>query len=145
LPPLEPRVTSAEAEAAQLEAEGRQYLALAQVRFQRAAEVRGGAQAGEARAADVDVGERHVGDGERDVLDDAAAAGPVARPAAPVPHQVALLPALLSASEAALFLGLSVAALRKRAQRSQLPRGAVVQVGRRYQFRRDRLLPPERL
>jgi hypothetical protein len=49
---------------------------------------------------------------------------------------------LLSAGQAAALLGISVAALRKRVQRSQLPRGSVVQTGRSYQFRRDRLLPP---
>jgi DNA-directed RNA polymerase specialized sigma24 family protein len=48
--------------------------------------------------------------------------------------------ALLAAPEAARVLGITVAALRKRVQRGDLPRGCVVYHGRRYQFRRDRLV-----
>ncbi|MDP9002456.1 MAG: hypothetical protein M3O46_20380 [Myxococcota bacterium] len=48
--------------------------------------------------------------------------------------------ALLAAPEAARILGITVAALRKRVQRGDLPRGCVVYHGRRYQFRRDRLV-----
>jgi hypothetical protein len=49
--------------------------------------------------------------------------------------------ALVGAEEAAHVLGTTVAALRKRVQRAQLPHGAVVYVGtRHYMFRRDRLL-----
>lgn len=48
--------------------------------------------------------------------------------------------ALLSAPGAAALMGISVDALRKRVQRGDLPRGAVVYTGRRYQFRRDRLI-----
>jgi excisionase family DNA binding protein len=47
---------------------------------------------------------------------------------------------LVTAREAASLLGCSLEALRKRVQRAQLPRGCVVQVGRSYRFRRDRLL-----
>jgi hypothetical protein len=49
-------------------------------------------------------------------------------------------PSLVNASTAASLLGISVAALRKRVQRGHLPRGAVTYSGRRYYFRRDRLL-----
>jgi hypothetical protein len=48
---------------------------------------------------------------------------------------------LIGARDAARILGISVPALRKRVQRGDLPRGAVVYTGRRYQFRRDRLIP----
>ncbi len=49
---------------------------------------------------------------------------------------------LLSAKEAARLLGCSVDALRKKVQRAQLPRGAVVHTGKRaYRLRRDKLLP----
>jgi len=48
--------------------------------------------------------------------------------------------ALVNASTAAGILGISLAALRKRVQRGAFARGVVVYAGRRYQFRRDRLV-----
>ena len=50
--------------------------------------------------------------------------------------------ALLSVKEAAQLLGCSINALRKKVQRAQLPRGAVVYTGKvSYRIRRDKLLP----
>ena len=76
-------------------------------------------------------------------VNDVESSGPAALPPASLARTVGPLrpqPALVDASTAARFLGISVAALRKRVQRGHLPRGAVSFSGRRYYFRRDRLL-----
>jgi hypothetical protein len=49
-------------------------------------------------------------------------------------------PMVVDAAEAARLLGINEKALRTRVQRGQLPRAAVVHVGRRLQFRPDKLL-----
>ena len=76
-------------------------------------------------------------------VNDVESSGPAALAPASLAHTVGPLhpqPALVDASTAAGLLGISVAALRKRVQRGHLPRGAVSYSGRRYYFRRDRLL-----
>ena len=76
-------------------------------------------------------------------VNDVESSGPAPLAPASLPHTVGPLrpqPALVDASTAASLLGISVAALRKRVQRGHLPRGAVSYSGRRYYFRRDRLL-----
>jgi hypothetical protein len=76
-------------------------------------------------------------------VNDVESSGPAGPAPASLAHTVGLLrplPALVDASTAARLLGISVAALRKRVQRGHLPRGAVSYSGRRYYFRRDRLL-----
>jgi hypothetical protein len=69
-------------------------------------------------------------------VEEAGPAEGVLRTLAPLRSQAALV----DASTAAGILGISLAALRKRVQRGAFARGVVVYTGRRYQFRRDRLV-----
>ncbi len=140
----DPAILDREEEARQLEAEACRLAAQVHKLLERAAELRAGGPTVLAKGTQ-DVGDPHVARDERVGGGDNGASGASSKVEVQPPNQATVLPALLSVAEAAQLLGLSIPALRKRVQRSQLPRGAVVQTGRRYKLRRDRLLPPQRL